>query len=39
MDENKSKIGQIVWADVTVENSTELKEFYKKVIVLGSQKC
>ena len=32
MDENKSKIGQMVWADLTVENSTELKDFYKEVI-------
>lgn len=32
MEENKSKIGQMVWADLTVENSTELKDFYKEVI-------
>ncbi|MGV0918808.1 VOC family protein [Empedobacter falsenii] len=32
MDENKSKIGQMVWADLTVENSTELKDFYKEVV-------
>jgi len=32
MEENKSTIGKIVWADLTVENSTELKDFYKEVI-------
>lgn len=33
MDENKSKIGQMVWADLIVENSTELKFFTKKLLV------
>ncbi|MGV0827867.1 VOC family protein [Empedobacter brevis] len=32
MEESKTKLGQVVWADLTVENSDELKDFYKEVI-------
>lgn len=32
MEDKQSKLGQIVWADLTVENSTDLKDFYKEVI-------
>lgn len=31
MENKKHKYGQFVWTDVTVENPTELKEFYKDV--------
>lgn len=32
MEDKQSKLGQIVWTDLTVENSTDLKDFYKEVI-------
>ena len=28
----KNKVGKFLWADLTVPNATELKEFYKEVI-------
>mgnify|MGYP000884361408 CR=1 FL=1 len=31
MSDEKPKIGQFYWADITVENPTELKEFYKQI--------
>ena len=32
MTEVKSKIGQIVWQDLTVPNATEVRDFYTKVV-------
>jgi predicted enzyme related to lactoylglutathione lyase len=32
MSENKYKVGQIVWADLTTNQADSLKEFYKDVL-------
>ena len=31
-EQNKGKIGSIGWADLTVENATELRDFYREVV-------
>ena len=31
MEKPNFKVGQIVWSDLTVDNPTELKEFYKEI--------
>lgn len=31
MEKTNFKVGQIVWSDLTVDNPTELKEFYKEI--------
>ena len=32
MNENKPKVGQLYWTDITVDNPSDVKEFYKNVL-------
>ena len=32
MNDNKPNVGQFYWTDITVDNPSELKEFYKQVL-------
>ena len=38
-DKEKSKVGTIVWRDLTVDNAEEVREFYQKVVGWNASGC